>query len=343
MKRLIVNMAAVAACLFLMSSSCDKEPLQGKPIDQQTTPQNPSGEKPDNPGDGQSDASLNGKKIMVIGNSMVYYGGCVLNGSQKNPDPGMLDKIIRAYGESATVYDCTYGGHALHDFTSNGCVSSKLHGDAGTTASGNCPGLGTELLPTSVIPSIDYVFISEAGDNNALFYTDASAVFKRFKDANPNVKCFYINHIYSVYKSHTNVTSNLSKLHADGVTVINCGQLAYDIYTGKVRVPGGSMSYSDRYTFCNHTSSDTYHPNPLMGYIMTQMCYCALTGREPFFADYAKLVKNSYFGASGKYAYSDYYQKYYTTAAAHPFMDVIDNDAEMRGIQELIPGYIDKF
>lgn len=342
MKKLVVGVLILAVSLLAMSSSCKKELVTGKTPGQMIGDEKPD-PKPDDKPSQDGIVSLNGKKIMVIGNSMVYYGGCVQNGSQKNPDPGLLSQLIKAYSETATVYDCTYGGHALHDFTSKGCVSSKLHGDAGTTSSGNCPGLGTELLPTSVIPSVDYVFISEAGDNNSLFYTDATAVFKRFKDANPNVKCFYINHIYSVYKTHTNVTSNLSRLHADGVTIINCGQLAYDIYTGRVKVPGGNMSYSDRYTFCNHTSSDTYHPNPLMGYIMSQMCYCALTGREPFFENYSSLIKGSYYGGGGSVSYSNYYNKYYTTAAAHPFMDVIDNKAEMRGIQELIPSYINKY
>lgn len=287
--------------------------------------------------------SLEGKKILIAGNSMVYYGGCVINGNQKSSDTGLLYQLIRAYGETATVYDCTFGGHALHDFTEKGCTSSNLHGDSGTSSSGNCPGVGTELLIPN-LASVDYLFISEAGNNNSAFYTDATAIFNRVKAANPNVKCFYINHIYSVYKGHTSVTSQLKNLHdRDGVTIINCGQLAYDIYTGKLKVPGGSMTYSDRYTFCNHTSSDTHHPNPLMGYIMAQMCYCALTGRDAYYEDYAKMVKGSTYGGGGSVTYGNYYSKYYTTAAAHPFMDVIDNAAEIKGIQQLIPTYIDKY
>lgn len=329
-------MAMAALVAFSTSSSC-KEVQAPSPTPKPDKEQEPVVK----PSDGNT--SLEGKKILVVGNSMVYYGGCVLNGSQKNSDTGLLYQLIKAGGETATVYDCTYGGHALHDFTAKGCTSSKLHGDNGTSSSGNCPGLGTELLIPN-LASVDFLFISEAGDNNANFYTDATAVFNRVKAANPDVKCYYINHIYSVYKGHTNVTSQLKNLHdRDGVTIINCGQLAYDIYTGKVKVPGGNMTYSDRYTFCNHTSSDYYHPNPLMGYIMAQMCYCALTGKDADYPDYAKMVKASTYGAKGAVTYDSYYSKYYTTAAAHPFMDVIDNAAEMRGIQKLIPGYIDKF
>lgn len=299
---------------------------------------------PDRPGQNppvQDESDL--KKILVVGNSMVYYGGCVMNGNQKNGDAGLLFQLIKAGGGDAVVYDCTYGGHALHDFTARGCTSASLHGDSGIKASGHCPGLGTDLLIQD-LASVDCVFISEAGNNNADFYTDATAVFNRVKMANPDVKCFYINHIYSVYKNHSKVLSQLKNLHdKDGVTIINCGQLAYDIYTGKVKVPGGSMTYSDRYTFCNHTSSDTYHPNPLMGYIMAQMCYCALTGKDADFAGYSDMVKNSTYGAGGSVSYDKYYSKYYTTPAEHPFMDVIDNAAEIKGIQMLIPSYIDRF
>ncbi len=47
--------------------------------------------------------------------------------------------------------------------------------------------------------------------------------------------------------------------------------------------------------------------------------------------------------ASGSTKYEDYYNAFYTTPAALPFTTVIDNDAEMRGIQQLIPGYINKY
>ncbi len=79
-----------------------------------------------------------------------------------------------------------------------------------------------------------------------------------------------------------------------------------------------------------------------MGYIMTQMVYSALTGESADYPDYAALIKSCKF-AAGSTGYNDYYSAYYTTPAALPFMNVIDNDAEMKGIQQLIPMYIDKY
>jgi len=305
--------------IFLpLSSSCVKANVSAK--EEQKKPEVISSDNP-----------LEGKKLVVIGNSMIYYGGLVQNGSQCGADYGMLKTLIQANGVKATVVDCTFGGHHLLDFTAAGCKCEDK----------NC--YGTDHLKSLDFASFDYVIISEAGNNYSSFYSDAKALFQRFKDANKNAKLVYINHIYSVYKKHSNVLDNLKNLHDSlGVTIVNVGQLGYDIYTGAVKVPGGSLKYSDRYTFCNHTSSDTYHPNPLMGYMMTQMLYCALTGTKAAGTAYDKLIKNSYF-AGGSVSYSDYYNKYYTTAAALPFMTVIDNAVEMSGIQQLIPLYIDKY
>ena len=278
------------------------------------------------------DSPLKGKKFIVIANSMVYYGGFVQKGNQGKEDPGMFYKLMKALGHEISVIDCTQGGHHLYDYTAAGCK----------TSGSDCT-VGEDLLKGLDLSSFDYVILSESGHNNSNFVPDARAVYKRFTDVNPNVKKIYINHIYSVYKNHTRILDNLKLLHeTDGVTIINCGQLVYDIYTGAVKVPGGSLSYSDRYTFCNHKSSDSYHPNPLMGYIMTQMVCCALTGESAGYPDYASLIKECKF-ASGSTTYEDYYNAFYTTPAALPFMTVIDNDAEMRGIQQLIPGYINKY
>lgn len=286
--------------------------------------------KEDESGEG-GNVSLKGKKFLVIANSMVYYGGFVQKGNAGKDDPGMFFKLLKAKGMEGTVIDCTQGGHYLSDYLST-CHTCAEDGKT-----------GVNHLSGQDFKSFDYVILSEAGTNTKTFLSDCRALYKKVTDVNPNAKKVYINHIYSVYKNHSIILGNLKTLHEqDGVTIVNCGQLAYDIYTGKVRVPGGSLSYSDRYTFCNHTSSDTHHPNPLMGYIMTQMAFCALTGESADYADYKTLIKSCSF-AGGSVSYDAYYNKYYTTPASMPFMTVIDNDAEMKGIQQLIPQYINKF
>lgn len=281
-----------------------------------------------------------GSKIIFIGNSMLFYGGIVQNGNQCHPDSGMMYRSLCVDGIDAEVYDCTYGGHHLKDFTEKGCVWSERHGDpeGPQKPSGGCAGCGTDLLDSLDLASFDYVFISEAGNNYESFHDDAVAVFRRFRSVNPKVRCFYVNHIYSVYKDHQNVLSSLRRLHdEDSVTIVNCGQLAYDIYTGAVKVPGGHIEYEDRYTFTNHTDKDTFHPNPLMGWIMTQMCRYALTGKAPLDASVAKECNY----AGGSVSFGDYYEKFYTHPAAVPFTEVMDDRSEMCGIAAILPKYLD--
>ena len=79
-----------------------------------------------------------------------------------------------------------------------------------------------------------------------------------------------------------------------------------------------------------------------MGYIMTQMLYAALSGDNTPDANWSNLIKSCKYSSS-PIPYNEYYAKYYTTPAEVPFMTVIDNAAEMKGIQELIPKYIDRF
>jgi len=281
--------------------------------------------------------------ILVCGNSMLYYGGIVQYGAQKYADPGMLSKMLGNGGIEAKVIDCTYGGHHLKDFTEKGCIYDDAHGSDGKKSSGGCPGLGTDLIGGIDLASVDYCIISEAGNNYSSFYSDAEALFNRVKSANPKVKLVYINHIYSVYKNHSNVLGRLKDLHDNlGVDIVNCGQLGYDIYTGAVKVPGGSLTYSDRYTFCNHKDSDTYHPNPLMGYIMTQMTYCLISGKKAVGTDWNSLLEDCKY-AGGSTTLGSYYSTYYTTSAALPFTTVLDNASEMKGIQDLIPKYINRY
>lgn len=284
-------------------------------------------------GEDKETGTLDGKNFIVCANSMVYYGGLVEYGEQSKEDRGMFYKMLADKGvKNYKIIDCTYGNHQLSDYTEAGC----------NTAHKDCPGVGVDLLKGLDLKSFDYVIISEAGNNNVNFYKDAMTLFNRFTSVNPNARLIYINHIYSVYKDHQNILSQLKRLHDEGVTIINCGQLAYDIYTGAITVPGGSIKYKDRYTFCNHAGSDTHHPNPLMGYIMTQMLYNALSGDNTPDADWMNLIRSCRYSSS-PIPYADYYAKYYTTPAEVPYMTVLDNIAEMKGIQEFIPKYIDRF
>jgi len=316
----VKNLLLLLSCLVCLNASgCTKSGSAGA-----------TGKENSKTGRTEEEMSLDGKKFIVIANSMVYYGGLVQQGDQKKEDPGMLSRILKEHhGNRLSVTDCTSGGHHLCDFLDKCRMEDK-----------SC--FGTDHLSSLNLSSFDYVIISEAGNNYSHFYSDAVSVFNRFKTLNPNVKLYYINHIYSVYKEHDNVLGNLKTLHDQmGVTIVNCGQLAYDLYKGKVKATVSSSYPNGHYDFTNHTSSDTYHPNPLMGYIMTQMVYCAITGESAEGEDYLTLVKNCKY-AGGGVSYEDYYGKYYTHGDSS-FREILNNRQEMAGIQKLIPQYINKY
>ena len=269
--------------------------------------------------------SLDGKKVMFIGNSFLYYGGAVNNDSPKKTDNGWFKDICRANGEDVTVYDCTYGAHHLYDFTSKGCKSGSCHD-------------GKDLLSGLDLKSIDYVFISESGNNNANFIRDVKNVMKRFPS---KTKFIYLSHSYTYIKNHTNITKKLSELQKLGVGVVEWGKLVDDIIDGRTAVPGATVTYK-KTTFIKN-KGDTHHPNPLAGYITAQMAYCAVTGKSAVgqMPDVYNVGDNNKYG-KGALGYSAYISKHYSSSSATNFKTVLKSKKDMEGLQKLMNKYLAK-
>ncbi|MCQ2426989.1 MAG: hypothetical protein MJ137_01130 [Clostridia bacterium] len=275
---------------------------------------------------GDVKASLDGKNVMFIGNSMIYYGGAVTKGGYRGTDSGWFKNICTANGMNTTVIDCTYGSHHLYDFSASGCKTS-----------GCDVGVGGDLLKGIDLNKIDVVFMSESGDNNSGFVNDVKNVMKRFE--NPNTVFVYMAHTYTYTKNHTNIINNLQKLKDEGVIIVDWGHVCYDIYSGKVKVPGGTMSYSKN-TFVNNCSGDSHHPNPLAGYIAAQMCFSAVTGKSAVGQPYDMRTKINY--GSGSVSYSAYSKSYYTSGTSN-FAEVFESEADMNGIQQLMDSYLERW
>lgn len=268
--------------------------------------------------------SIDGMKVAFIGNSMIYYGGVVTKGNTQDKDYGWFYEIAKANGDNITVYDCTYGDHALKDFTAEGC-KRKVNG---------APDGHGDLLDKIDLSDIDIVFFSEAGQNNSNLVTHVKSVMKRF--TKPGVRFFYLTHTYSYTKNHTSLTGKLPELRKSGVTVVDWGHICYDIYSGNVKVPGGTLSYSKN-TFVNKKSGDEHHPNPLAGYIQAQAAYCAATGRSAVGQVYSMRTMIKY--GDGSVSYDAYRNKYYTDPSSTNFNEVFASESDMRGIQQLIDEY----
>lgn len=274
----------------------------------------------------KSRLSLDGKKVVFIGNSFIYYGGCVQDGNQRHLDEGMFYQICKSHGEHTEVYDCTYGGHYLRDFTKKGCLSQNLH----KKVHHHCPGLGTYLLDSVPLNDIDAVFLSEAGADNKLFMDDVKAVMREF--SNPKTKFYYLVHTYTYYRQHCNILNRLPELDRMGVTVVPWGEVAYDLTEGLARLKGSKFDYQPT-TFIKN-NGDRHHPNPLSGYLTALMAYCALTDESAVGQPYdfvEKVMPTKLFVA-----------KHYKECGDTNYPQILASKQEMRRLQKMVDKVLKK-
>ncbi len=269
--------------------------------------------------------SLDGKKILFIGNSFIYYGNCVINGGQGKEDKGYFYQVCKANGDDVTVIDCVYGGHRLYDYA--GVCKTCREKDSSKQV---------DHLASLDFSSFDYVILSEAGENNASIMTDLANVMKRF--TNPKTNFVYLCHSYSYDKNHTNITGNLSIMQKKNITVINWGNLVTDIWNKKVSVPGAELTYNKNSFIVN--KKDTYHPNPLSGYITALMTYCGITGKSAVGQSYS-FVNDASINAT--WCNFPTYQSNYYNAGTTNFAEIFQSGKDMAGIQKLIDQYNEKW
>ena len=272
--------------------------------------------------------NLDGSCALFLGNSFVYYGGCVEKGDYRRPDDGMFHRICEANGERVTVYDCTYGRHHLRDFTTAGCRIPRC-------ADRGCGGPGSDLLRGVDLRAVDLVFFSESGDDNPDFLADCRAVMQRFTEANPDVRFFCLVHPYSYLKRHTRLTEALPALEAEGVTIVDWGRLVCDLIDDAASRPAAAWRYS-RTSFIKH-KGDTHHPNPLAGYLTAQMCYCAASGRSAVGQPYACCSQVRCNDASG---FDAFVERHYESPADTDFREIFASPAAMAELQRLMDDYL---
>ncbi len=284
--------------------------------------------------------SLDGKTVVFIGNSAVYYGGCVVNLDQKHDDNGMFKRLCEANGENTKVYDCTYGAHGLKDFVASGCTCGK-HQKSSTTPYNGCPGYGADLLEGINLASVDYVFMSETVENNADLAEDCRAIMARFP--NPETKFVYVAHAPSYFSNHTRIFRGMTELKTgDGVMLCTWGELVNDQINGKVKHEGASVSYV-RNSF-TVKKLDTLHPNPLSGYITALMCYCVVTGKDPVgqafdFCNECTCGKGDGDNCKPCTGFDDFIATYYNNPRNTNFKEVF-TEQEMPLLQALMRNYL---
>ena len=289
--------------------------------------------------------SLDGKRIIFIGNSFVYYGQTVLAkgcgefptlDARKN-DTGYFYQIAKANGENVSVTNWTFPDHRFaHLFSGEKCTHQK------------CQELGINHLSALTDKYYDYVILCEGSglESDEMFAKNIKKIVTLFRDTNPNVKFVYLvhtsSHGYSVANIiQQNVLNNLKALERSGFIIVDWGALVKDVGCGAVNVPEGSNDYNKNTFIVAQNTRDGYHPNQLSGYITSLMTYCAITGRSAIGQSYDFCGNKSYNSSPIYRTFEEYIGKYYTVGKTN-YDRVFASKNDMRGIQALIDRYLEE-
>ena len=301
-------------------------------------------------------AALDGKKVLFVGCSFTYYGGCILpEGESTNldrelegrtHDTGFFYQLCKAAGAEVNVVDWTFGGHNL----------KNLLGPEPCTAHQPCMG----MTPNGHIAFLtdrayDYVILNEINrgkDSAEEIYESVKGYAQIFKDANPDVKIYYIIHD-GVYASKYGQEwlKSVSLIEKEGIEILDWGTLVWDVATGKTEVPGATLSYDKNSFIVSRDPSDGYHPNILTGYLFALMTFSAITGTDavgqPYDFCYSK--ENENYPISVRFLTDYFKDKYYTwdnketpdvNERKTNFIEIFNSEADMKGLQSLVNTYL---
>ena len=279
--------------------------------------------------------SLDGKKIIFIGNSYTYYGNLV--GRRPSTDYPTLSgrindkenfyRLCKSKGMSINVTNWTMGAHGLQDLLGDSCGLEK-----------ECRGQNHYANLTDRY--YDYV-VFQSGLRNAdwsakEFIEKINEYMQDFKNANPNVKFVLLVHSQAHIYNY-DWLKGVKILSAQGVIIVDWGKVVYDIMNGIAKVPNSKTTYNKNSFIVAKTENDGYHPNMLSGYITTLMTYCALTGDSAVGSEYNFVHDEN----SNEYLRNIdlFYDRFYLVGKSN-FREILRSSTEMLGIQKIIDQYL---
>ena len=335
MKSIIALVLCISSLLGLVACAGGEVPAETTENEIITTEPETTIEETTEMEETKEKVSLDGKRVIFIGNSYVYYGRSVLNVSssvmtqaERENDKGFFYQLCKENGMEVNVTNWTFGGHGLADFFGAPCAHS----------SSACR--GTRHEDELKNRYYDYVFVSPGGGERqaSTLPDDFDYLIKFFREANPDVKIVCLAnlgcHGYSSFGTDLPAIYNYYPTLADkGVIMADWGGLVYRIMHGIYTVPGGTQTYGKN-TFI---VKDGFHPNMLAGYITTLMAYCAVTGESAVGQTYDFCNDMR---VHTKFSFANYVKEYYTESKTTNFPDVFASEGDMRGIQELVDKYL---
>ncbi len=281
--------------------------------------------------------SLDGKKFIFIGNSYTYYGKCVLekkqtvqSQSERSHDQGYFYQIAKENGADIEVTNWTYGNHCLEDTFGGNCEANR-----------GCD--GHDHTTDLVDRDFDYVMFQESSLRIDGFLESVDTIMKLFRKANSKVKffCLVPLRLYELNSVECrNVLKNLKTVEEKGVTIVDWGKVVYDVYKGKVEVPGSKLTYNRNSFVISQSASDGHHQNMLVGYLTALMTWCAVTGDSAVGQEYRFAGDPS---VNAAFDLAQYRSRYYTYGnTATNFDKALKSKTEITGFQQLLDKYLEE-
>lgn len=295
---------------------------------------------------------LDGKKVIIIGNSFTYYGKTVIDQGQyiktkikpaRFNDKGYFYQICKQNGANVQVTNWTWGGHGLNDIFSGSCSADRGH---------NGHNHMTDLM-TNTDMDYDYVII-QPGSGGTVEGLESSIerIQDIFKKENPDVKFILSVHLNYYLSGDENEREILDSLETIGdkydLSVVNWGRLVYELLNGNTGEATTKNEFNKNAFVVSKSSSDGFHPNMLAGYITTQMLYSAITGEKALGEKYSFCTDKK---ISSNFNVSTFLKKYYTYDnitedgtltgdSLTNFPEIFKTAGDMEIIQNLIDSYL---
>ncbi len=283
--------------------------------------------------EGDTQVTLDGKKVIFIGNSHTYYGKTVLEKAQsvqsqeaRSNDQGFFYQLCKANGMEVEVTNWTYGGHTL------------AHLFEECTANRGCDGVDHKADLTDRY--FDYVMFQPGTSDVTAeeFMRRCEVVMAFFREANPNVQFVFLMP-HRAYWYDYEWFSQLKVLEDSGVIIVDWGNLVNDIIDGTVTVPNAAQTYDKHSFIISQSEADGYHANMLTGYITTLMTYCAITGESAVNQTYSFCNDKT---VNAAFDFDAFITKYYTYGdVTTNFPEIFASQEDMTGIQMLIDAYLE--
>ena len=302
---------------------------------------------------------LDGKKVLFIGQSYIYYGRVVIEQGFKLGDEilerrlddyGTFHHLCKQNGADVEVTNWTWGGHTLEDMFGGNCKAGR-----------DCDGHDhlSDLKRISDM-KYDYVVINPTSNTSKENYEQickyVSEIKEIFLQKNPETK-FIVSlcaQMYMMKQTEASIQrqNSFDEMEKDlDVIIADWGNLIYDIVNGDAVVENSTQTYNKNSFVVSKSKADGYHPNQLTGYITAQMIYSIITGEKAEGEETGFYLDEKLNGAfelmanvNDRYKYDNISpegsETKLTGDALTNYPEVFASPTEMLGIQKLIDKYI---